>query len=85
MKEAEQTIRLGDYQIDFAEGGLKVINTHNKNGIAIVPSSGSGHVEDINSTDRNNTLTPCRLCNGRGKLMARVTVDWLANDETLIV
>ena len=46
---------------------------------------GSGHVEDPNSTDRNNTLTPCRLCNGRGKLMARVTVDWLANDETVIV
>ena len=46
---------------------------------------GTGHIHDLNSTDRNNTLTPCRPCNGRGKLMARVTVDWLANDETVIV
>ena len=47
--------------------------------------AGSGHVENPNSTDRNNTRTPCRPCNGRGKLMARVTVDWLPNDETVIV
>ena len=47
--------------------------------------AGSGHVEDINIANPNKILAPCRLCNGRGKLMARVTVKWLPNDETVIV
>jgi len=39
--ELEQTIQMGDFRIEFAEGKLKIINTHNVSGIAVVPSSGN--------------------------------------------
>lgn len=36
-----QSIVFGDYHIEFANGTLKIICLHNKNNIAVVPSSGN--------------------------------------------
>jgi hypothetical protein len=37
----EQTINLGDFRIEYAEGKLKIMSTNNRKNIAVVPSSGN--------------------------------------------
>lgn len=36
-----QTIEIGDFRIEYADGRLKVMCIHNKKSIAIIPSSGN--------------------------------------------
>ena len=40
----EQVIQMGDFRIEFVEDKLRIMNTHNAKGIAVIPSSGNSVV-----------------------------------------